>query len=52
VRDHVSRHQDTIKVEARRGGRSLTLRVDGSVPIDTITGFIADVLAEEDVPSG
>jgi hypothetical protein len=51
LRDHVSRNEDTIKVEARRGGRSLTLRVDGSVPIDTITDFIADALADRDVPS-
>jgi len=46
VRDHVSRHQDSIKVEARRGGRSMTLRVDGQVPIDTITDFIADALSD------
>ncbi|HUA27321.1 MAG TPA: hypothetical protein VMC03_00415 [Streptosporangiaceae bacterium] len=45
LRDHVSRHEDSIKVEARRGGLTLTLRVDGQVPIDTITDFIADALA-------
>jgi hypothetical protein len=52
LRDHVSRHQDSIKVEARRGDRTLTLRVDGQVPIDAITDFIAAALADRDVPPG
>jgi hypothetical protein len=51
LREHAARHEDSIKVEARRGGRSLTLRVDGSVPVETITGFIADALADDDVRS-
>jgi hypothetical protein len=51
VREHLSRRGDTIKIEARRGGRTLALRVDGSVPIETITDFIADALADRDVPS-
>ena len=51
LRDHLSRHEDTIKIEARRGGRTVALRVDGSVPIETITDFIADALAGRDVPS-
>jgi hypothetical protein len=52
LREHAGRHEDGIKVEVRRGGRSLTLRVDGAVPIQTITDFIADALADDDVRSG
>jgi hypothetical protein len=46
--EHVSRRGDSIKVQGRRRGRTLTLRVDGSVPVDVIADFIADVLADRD----
>jgi hypothetical protein len=52
LREHAARHEDSITVQARRGGRSLTLRVDGSVPIETISDFIADALADDDVRPG
>lgn len=47
LHDRFSRRGDSIKIEGRRHGVSVTLQVDGSVPVETITGFIADVLSDQ-----
>jgi hypothetical protein len=47
LHDRFSRRGDSIKIEGRRHGISVTLQVDGSVPVETITGFIADVLSDQ-----
>lgn len=46
LRDRCSRRGDSIKVQGRRHGVTVTLKVDGSVPIERITEFIADVLSD------
>jgi hypothetical protein len=43
-----SRRGDSIKIQGRRQGISVTLQVDGSVPVEAITRFIADVLSDQD----
>jgi hypothetical protein len=50
LHDRFTRRGDSITIQGRRGGVSVTLQVDGSVPIETITGFIADVLNDRHIP--
>lgn len=49
LRHRFSRRGDSIKIQGRRHGITVTLQVDGSVPVGTITGFIDDVLSDERV---
>jgi hypothetical protein len=46
LHDRFSRHGDSVKIQGRRHGISVTLQVDGSVPVDTITEFITEVLRD------
>lgn len=46
LHDRFSRRGDSIKIQGRRQGISVTLQVDGSVPVDTITQFITEVLSD------
>ena len=47
LHDRFSRRGDSIKIQGRRHGITVTLQVDGSVPVEIITGFIADVLSDQ-----
>lgn len=49
LHDRFSQHGDSIRIQGRRRGITVTLQVDGSVPVETITGFIADVLSDQQV---
>jgi hypothetical protein len=46
LHDRFSRHGDSIKIQGRHHGISVTLQVDGSVPVETITEFITEVLRD------
>jgi hypothetical protein len=49
LHDRFSRRGDGIKIQGRRHGITVTLQVDGSVPVEIITGFIAEVLSDQPV---
>jgi hypothetical protein len=48
LHDRFSRPGDSIKIRGKRRGVTVTLQVDGSLPIQAINAFIADVLGDQD----